>query len=107
MAIWGFNLAALAILVNAIEPITLTSARIFVAGISVLIIAKMIGIFRLPTKEEWKTIFIITIFNVAFHHTFIAIGLTQTSGVNAGIILGAAPLVTMILSIIMLRDRIS
>src|SRR5690625_1843614 len=107
MATWGFNLSAIVVLVNAIEPITLTSARIFVAGISVLIMSKIIGILRWPTKEEWKTIFIITIFNVAFHHTFVAIGLTRTSGVNAGIILGAAPLVTMVLSIVLLRDSIS
>lgn len=107
MAVWGFNLSALVVLVNNVEPITLTAARIFVAGISVLIISKCIGIFRLPTKEEWKTILIITIFNVAFHHTFLALGLTRTSGVNAGIILGAAPLVTMVLSIIILRDKIS
>ncbi|MFD2130195.1 DMT family transporter [Pseudogracilibacillus auburnensis] len=107
MAIWGFNLSALVILVNNIEPITLTSVRIFVAGISVLIISKIIGIFRLPTRQEWKTIFIITIFNVAFHHTLLAIGLTSTSGVNAGIILGAAPLVTMVLSIILLHDKVS
>lgn len=107
MAIWGFNLSALVVLVNNVEPITLTAARIFVAGISVLIISKLIGIFRLPTKEEWKTIFIITIFNVAFHHTFLALGLTRTTGVNAGIILGAAPLVTMVLSIIILHNQIS
>lgn len=107
MAIWGFNLSALVVLVNSIEPITLTTARIFVAGVSVLIISKMIGIFRFPTKSEWKTIGIITIFNVAFHHTFLAIGLTRTSGANAGIILGAAPLVTMVLSIIILKNSIS
>ena len=100
MAVWGFNLSALVVLVNSIEPITLTAARIFVAGIAVLGITKLTGIFRLPTKDEWKTILIITIFNVAFHHIFLALGLTRTSGVNAGIILGAAPLVTMVLSII-------
>lgn len=107
MAIWGFNLSALVVLVKNIEPVTLTSARIFVAGVTVLIITKAMGIFRLPTKKEWKTIGIITIFNVAFHHTFLAIGLTKTSGVNASIILGAAPLLTMVLSIILLRDKIS
>src|SRR5699024_2086868 len=62
---------------------------------------------RLPSKSEWKTIGLITIFNVAFHHTFLAIGLTKTSGVNAGIILGAAPLVTMVLSIVFLRDHVT
>lgn len=107
MVAWGFNLSALVILVNHIEPVTLTSARIFTAGIFVLLILKMIGIFRFPTKEEWKTIFYITIFNVALHHTLLAIGLTKTSGVNAAIILGSAPLITMILSIILLRDRVS
>lgn len=107
MAIWGFNLAALVTLVNQLDPITLTAFRIFTAGVAVLIIAKIMGFFRLPTKEEWKTIGLITIFNVAFHHTFLAIGLTKTSGVNAGIILGAAPLVTMVLSVLFLRDKIT
>lgn len=107
MAIWGFNVSAIVVLVNTIDPIILTAARILVAGISVLIIAKMIGIFRLPTKTEWKTILIITIFNVVCHHTFLAIGLTLTTGVNAGIILGAAPLITMVLSILLLNDKVS
>jgi len=107
MAIWGFNLSALAILVGEIEPVTLTSVRIFVAGVAVLCISKFIGIFRLPTKAEWKTIGIITIFNVVLHHSFLAIGLTKTSGVNAGIILGAAPLMTMVLAIVFLRNHVS
>lgn len=107
MATWGFNLSALVVLVNNIDPITLTSARIFTAGVAVLIVAKIMGIFRLPTKAEWKTIGLITIFNVAFHHTLLAIGLTKTSGVNAGIILGAAPLVTMLLSVVFLRDKVT
>src|SRR5699024_6799724 len=66
-----------------------------------------IGIFRLPTKAEWKTIGIITIFNVVLHHSFLAIGLTKTSGVNAGIILGAAPLMTMVLAIVFLRNHVA
>lgn len=107
MATWGFNLSALSVLVNTIDPIMLTSARIFTAGVAVLIVAKIMGIFRLPTKQEWKTIGLITIFNVAFHHTFLAIGLTKTTGVNAGIILGAAPLVTMVLSVLFLRDKVT
>src|SRR5690625_2735467 len=107
MALWGFNLSALVVLVQNIDPITLTSVRIFVAGLAVLMIAKFIGIFRLPTKKEWKTILIISIFNVVLHHSLLAIGLTKTSGVNASIILGSAPLVTMILSIIILKDRVT
>lgn len=107
MAIWGFNLSAVFILVQNIEPITLTAFRIFVAGIAVLFISVLLGIFRLPTKSEWKTIGIIAVFNVIMHHSFLGIGLTKTSGVNAGIILGAAPLITMVLSIIILKDYVT
>lgn len=107
MAAWGFNVSALAVLVHHIDPITLTGVRIFTAGVVVLIIAKLMGIFRLPTKTEWKTIALIMIFNVIFHHSFLAIGLTKTAGVNAGIILGASPLVTVLLSVIFLRDQVT
>lgn len=107
MASWGFNVAALATLVKEIDPITMTAFRIMTAGVMVLILSKLMGIFRLPTKAEWKTIALITIFNVVLHHSFLAIGLTETAGVNAGIILGAAPLVTMMLSIIFLKNKVS
>lgn len=107
MAVWGFNLSAVFILVQNIEPITLTAFRIFVAGIAVLLMAGLLGIFRLPTKAEWKTIGIIAIFNVILHHSFLGVGLTKTSGVNASIILGAAPLITMVLSILILKDQVT
>src|SRR5690625_420239 len=107
MAVWGFNLSAIIILVKNVEPIILTAARIFVSGISVLIISKIIGIFLIPTKKELITNFIIMVFNVVLRHSFLAIGLTMTTGVNAGIILGSAPLITMVLSIILLKDIIT
>lgn len=107
MAIWGFNLSALAILVSFVTPVTLTAFRILTAGVAVLIITYFLGIFRLPTKKELGTIILITLFNVVLHHSLLAIGLTKTSGVNAGIILGSSPLVTMVLSLIFLGDRLS
>lgn len=107
MAIWGFNVSALSTLVNSVPPITLTAYRVLTAGIGVLIISYFMGIFKFPNKKEFKTILIITIFNVVFHHSFLALGLTITTGVNTGIILGAAPLVTMIFSSILLKDRIT
>src|SRR5699024_1423517 len=107
MMIWGFNVSALAVLVNSVDPIILTSARIFVAGIFVLIIARIMCIFRLPNKSELIVIFVISIFNVVLHHLFLAVGLTKTAGVNTGIILGAGPIVTMILSIVFLKDNVT
>lgn len=107
MVAWGFNLSALVVLVHEVTPMTLTSLRIFVAGIVVLILTRFMGIFRLPTKEEWKTIGIITLFNVALHHSLLAIGLTKTSGANASVIIGSLPLMTMILTAIILKQMLS
>src|SRR5699024_545030 len=94
-------------LVKEIDMITITAFLILTAGIMVLVISKIMGIFRFPTKTECKTIGLITVFNVVLHHSFLAIGLTKTAGVNAGIILGAAPLVTMVLSVLFLHYRVS
>lgn len=107
MMTWGFNVSALSVLVNNIDPIILTATRIFVAGICVLIIAYFMGIFRLPKKSELKVMFLITIFNVVLHHIFLALGLTLTSGVNTGIILGSGPIVTMVLSVVFLKDHVT
>lgn len=107
MMFWGFNVSALKVLVTSMDPIFLTSVRILTAGITVLIIAYFMKIFRLPTKKEIGTIIYITFFNVIFHHSFLAVGLTQSSGVNAGLILGAGPLVTMVLSILLLNDHVT
>src|SRR5699024_12546985 len=102
-----FNVVGLATIVRETDPITMTTFRILTAGIMVVVISKIMGIFPLPTKAEWKTIGLITIFNVVLHHSFLAMGLTKPAGVNAGFILGAAPLVTMVLSIIFLKKRVS
>src|SRR5699024_12667180 len=79
MAIWGFNVSALATLVANVPPITLTAYSVLVVGIGVLIISYVMGLFRLPTKKELKIIVIITIFNVFFHNSFLVVSLSRIS----------------------------
>ncbi|SDQ17550.1 EamA domain-containing membrane protein RarD [Virgibacillus subterraneus] len=107
MLMWGLNLSALKVLVDAIDPMLLTSFRIMTAGVVVLIICAVMGIFRLPRKHEWLVIFYIAIFNVVLHHSFVAIGLDLTSGINGGLILGMMPLVTVMMTVIILRERVT
>lgn len=107
MMLWGFNVSAIKVLVSSIEPLLLTSIRIFTAGIAVLLICRAIGIFRLPTWKEYLIIFFISIFNVVAHHSLLALGLLHTSGVNASLIGGVNPLATMLLSIIFISREIT
>lgn len=107
MLLWGLNLSALKVLVTNIDPVFLTAIRIGTAGIAVLVITYFMKIFRLPTKKEIRPILVITIFNVVTHHLFLALGLSHTSGVNTSLILGAGPIVTMVLAILLLKDQIT
>ncbi|GEL78550.1 DMT family transporter [Tenuibacillus multivorans] len=107
MLMWGLNVSALKVLVDAVDPILLTSVRIFTAGVAVLIACRIMGIFRLPLRNEWLVIFYISIFNVILHHTLVAVGLEKTSGVNAGLILGLMPLVTVMMAVMILRQHVT
>ncbi|MCP3027990.1 DMT family transporter [Halobacillus sp. A5] len=107
MMLWGFNVSAIKVLVENIDPILLTSVRIFAAGLAVLIVMYVMKILRWPTKKESLIIFYISIFNVIVHHAAMAVGLKYTSGVNTGLIVGLGPLLTMVLSTILLSKHVT
>lgn len=105
MMVWGFNVPALKTLVTAFTPVTITSLRIFTAGITVFIILGIMKKIRIPTRRE--SLFIIGggLLNVVSHHYFLSVGLTQTTSTNGGLILGTGPLLTALLASILLRNR--
>ncbi|TRM10525.1 DMT family transporter [Lentibacillus cibarius] len=107
MLMWGINLSAIKVLVAAMDPVLLQAFRIMTAGVSVLVICAVMGILRWPYKHEWLIIFSISIFNVILHHSFLAVGLEMTSGINGALILGMNPLITAMLALIILRQRMT
>ncbi|MEH7010178.1 DMT family transporter [Neobacillus niacini] len=107
MMSWGLNVIALKIIVDVFPPITITSLRVFTAGISVFIVLFFIKKVRVPTKKEFIYILIATFFNVVFHHYFLSIGLSKTSASNGGLILGLGPLLTTIVAFFFLGNRVS
>ncbi|WP_163969663.1 DMT family transporter [Oceanobacillus halotolerans] len=107
MLMWGLNVSAIKVLVDAVDPMLLTSFRVMTAGIAVLLICWVMGILRLPMKHEWLVIFSIAIFNVILHHSFVAVGLEMTSGINGSLILGMMPLVTVMMAFLILRQRVT
>jgi drug/metabolite transporter (DMT)-like permease len=105
MMIWGLNVIAIKILVEHFSPVTLTSFRIFTAGIVVILILLFMGQLRKLTWKEVMYIGIAALFSVVAHHLFLALGLTKTTASNAGLILGLVPLVTSVLAVIFLGNR--
>lgn len=107
MIVWGFNVIATKILVTSFMPVTMTSIRIFTAGVSVFIILYFFKQVRLFTKQELPYILIGALLNVVGHHYFLSVGLTKTSASNGGLILGIGPLATTILAVIFLGNKIT
>lgn len=107
MVFWGFNVIATKLLVSNFMPVTMTAFRIFTAGIGVFAILFSMKLVRKPTKAEFRTILICSLFNVVGHHYFLSIGLKETSASNGGLVLGMGPILTTILAVIFLKTKIS
>ncbi|MBS8266813.1 DMT family transporter [Mesobacillus boroniphilus] len=107
MFLWGMNVTALKIIVGNFPPITITSLRVFTAGVSVFIILFFIKKVRLPSRKEWLYIIGGGILNVTGHHLFLGIGLKETSAVNGGLILGLGPLLTALMAILFLGRNLT
>lgn len=103
MFIWGFNLPAVKYLVSEVQPVTMTAFRIFVASLTVFAILGVFKLVRKPSTQEWKYIVLGAMLNVVGHHYFLSIGLTQTAGSTAGLILGTGPVLTAVLVSLLLR----
>lgn len=104
MIMWGLNVPLLKYLVANVAPVTMTTFRILLAGLTVSAIIPFLKIFRLPTRREWLFIVAGALFNVVLHHYFLTLGLARTSGSNAGLILGTGPVLTAVLVSVIMRN---
>lgn len=107
MAIWGFNVIAIKLLVTEFMPVTITAFRIFIAGLGVFLVLALMKNVRLPSKREFWFIMMGSLFNVVGHHYFLSVGLKYTSASNGGLILGLGPLLTTVLAMIFLGNSIT
>lgn len=105
MFLWGMNVSAIKLLVDAFMPVTITSIRIFVAAIIVFLVLIPMKKVRKPKNKEWLYILLGAFLSIFAHHFFISEGLAKTSAANGGLILGLGPMLTAILSIILLKRK--
>lgn len=103
MLFWGFNVSAIKILVEHFPPITITSLRIFASGAIVFLILALMKKIRKPSFKEWQFIFFGSLFNIVAHHFFLSLGLLENSATNTGLILGLGPILTALLSSLILK----
>ncbi|SEN13068.1 DMT family transporter [Lihuaxuella thermophila] len=107
MVAWGLNVIATKILVTRFPPVTMTAFRVFAAGLTVLLIQWMGRELRKLSLKETGFICFVALFNVVGHHYFLSLGLSMSTASNAGIILGLVPLVTTVLAVTFLKEKMT
>lgn len=104
MFIWGLNLPLLKYLLSYTQPVTMTGFRLLLAAVTVFVILGVMKAVRLPTKKEWLYIIGGAILNVVMHHYFLNMGLVRTQATNAGLILGTGPVLTAVMTALLLKS---
>ncbi|MFD1861308.1 DMT family transporter [Planococcus chinensis] len=103
MFAWGMNVPAMKYLTAEMGPVTMTSLRIFLAGVTVFAILAAFKLIRWPTRAEWPYVAAAALLNVVVHHYLIAVGISLTSGTNSGLIIGTSPIMTAVFSLLLLK----
>ncbi len=102
---WGISFVATKAAVGEISPLTLVVLRcaIGVAILQGLLAAR--GQSFLPPRDSWAALAVMGFVGVFFHQVLQAIGLTMTSAINTGWLIGLIPIWSAILSAIFRNER--
>ncbi|KUO51123.1 MAG: hypothetical protein APF76_16655 [Desulfitibacter sp. BRH_c19] len=100
-------MVALKVLVQVFPPFTMTSLRVFVAGLVIGLFMYFKKEFRKPTKKEWFLAAGAALLGVLGHHSFLTIGLVHTTASNAAIIIALSPLATSLFAAMLINERLT
>lgn len=68
-------------------------------------IGKLLRTMRILKPRQWLLLFCQALFGVLLFRMFLLYGLTRTSSVEAGILTGATPAITVLLAVLILREK--
>lgn len=105
---WGGNIALGRFMHGDIPPLTLTFFRWAVALIVVIPITWRKFVEDLPViKRHWKWMLMASATGVAIFHSFIYMGLSSTTAVNAGLMMATSPIVIPVVAYLVHRDKLT
>ncbi len=99
---WGLSFVATKAVLREVGPVTLIFLRF---GIGAAVLA--LTVRRLPPRDAWPSLALMGFIGVFVHQMLQAYGLTLTTAVHTGWLIGLIPIWSAILSAIVLRERFS
>ncbi len=105
VVLWGISFVATKAALREISPVTLIFTR-FGLGTALLVgILVLRGEPQAPPRGAWRTLALLGFLGIFVHQMLQAYGLTLTSAVDAGWLIGLIPIWSAILSAIFLGER--
>ncbi len=101
--IWGFTLPLMKVNLEVFPPLTLAFFRFFVASICALFLVKLHGL-------TWKAFFhigLFALFGITIHLGLLLFGLQDTSSIDAVFILALSPIITSLLAVFTIKEKIA
>jgi drug/metabolite transporter (DMT)-like permease len=105
VVIWGVSFVASKTALRDISPATLLFTRF---GIGTLVLTVMVhwrGSPVLPPRDTWQTLAWMGFVGIFAHHMLQATGLTLTTAVHTGWLIGVIPIWSAVLSAVLLKER--
>lgn len=103
--LWGCNYVASAWLLGHFSPIFLSFARISATSIFFVIVALRMRGLRWPSRREWVLLGCVGVFGTLLNQVFYFTGLVHSNPGTASLIIGLAPVATVLLERIVLKVR--
>ncbi|MEG0391588.1 MAG: DMT family transporter [Anaerovoracaceae bacterium] len=105
--IWGFDFIALEYMVDYISPVLITFIRVAIAAVVLFIVVLIKEKGLHIKKKDWPRVFLCSIFGMSLYFTVESLGVEQTSGSMASLILATVPVFGMIADRFIYKNRIT
>ncbi len=105
-ALWGASFLFIRIAAPVLNPAPLVEARVIIAGLALLIYAKLIK-QRFPLRSQWQRYLVLGALNAAIPFTLVAFATLTITASLAAILNATTPLFTALVSAVWLKEPLT
>lgn len=102
---WGISFVATKAALREISPVTLLALRFALGLMFLLAVLAVRRLPLLPPRQDWPSLALMGFVGVFVHQMLQAFGLTMTSAVNTGWLIGLIPIWSALLAAVLLREQ--
>jgi drug/metabolite transporter (DMT)-like permease len=104
---WGVNWPVMKVVLNELPPLTFRTFCLVLGGLGMLVLTRLSGTRLSLPGEDVKAVIFVTLFNIIGWHLCSAYGIMRMQASRAVIIAFTMPLWAMLLSNLLLKERIT